>query len=67
MRRLFFYILGLFGFVTMIYGICISIFDAIFPPAPPPRGWNPPPTTNAGKIFEKLKTLVDEKVNEFTS
>jgi hypothetical protein len=66
MKRLFFYILGLFGIVSMVYGAAVMIFDAVFPPPPPPRGWNPPPTTNVGKIIEKIKSLIDEKVNEFT-
>ena len=50
----------------MAYGVAITIFDAIFPPAPPPLGWSPP-KGNVDKIIDKIKRVIDEKIDECAS
>ena len=59
-------ILGAFGLCLMAYGVAITIFDAIFPPAPPPLGWSPP-KGNVDKIIDKIKRVIDEKIDECAS
>lgn len=66
LRKVLSLILGAFGLCLMAYGVFISIFDFIFPPAPPPRGWNPP-KGNLDKIIDKIKRVIDEKIDEFSS
>jgi hypothetical protein len=64
MKRVFWVLLGLVGMALMAYGTMLTVFDFIFPPPPPPRGWSPP-KGNIGKVLDKLKEILDEKVNEF--
>lgn len=66
LRKIFCYILGAVGLCLMAYGVAIAVFDAIFPPAPPPRGWSPP-KGNVDKIIYKLKRVIDQKIDELTS
>ena len=59
-------LLGTFGLALMCFGISLKLFDFIFPPAPPPRGWSPP-QGNFGKVIDKIKQIIDEKVKEFVN
>ena len=66
LRKILSLMLGAVGICLMVYGAAITVFDAIFPPAPPPRGWTPP-KGRVDKIIKKIKAIIDEKIDEFTS